>query len=71
VVLGGTLLTGGVGMVFGTLFGGLILGIIATIIDFNGSLNGAWIMIVGGVLLFVFILAQRTIMGSLMSRRAT
>jgi simple sugar transport system permease protein len=71
VVLGGTLLTGGVGMVFGTLFGGLILGIIATIIDFDGSLNGAWIMIVGGLLLFVFILAQRTIMGSFMLRRSS
>ena len=71
VVLGGTLLTGGVGMVFGTLFGGLILGIIATIIDFDGSLNGAWIMIVGGLLLFIFILAQRTIMGSFMLRRST
>ena len=51
VVLGGTLLTGGVGMVAGTLFGGMILGLIATLINFNGSLNGAWIMISGGVLL--------------------
>ena len=67
VVLGGTLLTGGVGLVVGTLFGGLILGLIATIIDFDGSLNGAWIMIVGGLLLFIFILAQRTIMGSFMA----
>ena len=49
VVLGGTLLTGGVGMVAGTLFGGMILGLIATLINFNGSLNGAWIMISGGV----------------------
>ena len=30
VVLGGTLLTGGVGLVAGTLFGGMILGLIAT-----------------------------------------
>lgn len=69
VVLGGTLLTGGVGMVAGTLFGGLILGLIATMIDFNGSLNGAWIMIVSGLLLFLFILAQRLIMRSFMMRR--
>ena len=54
-MLGGTLLTGGVGMVAGTLFGGMILGLIATLINFNGSLNGAWIMISGGVLLFLFI----------------
>ena len=65
VVLGGTLLTGGVGMVAGTLFGGMILGLIATLINFNGSLNGAWIMISGGVLLFIFIVLQRTLVGSM------
>jgi len=64
VVLGGTLLTGGVGMVAGTLFGGMILGLIATLINFNGSLNGAWIMISGGVLLFLFIVMQRSLLGS-------
>lgn len=70
VVLGGTLLTGGVGLVIGTLFGGLILGLIATLINFNGSLNGAWIMIISGFLLFVFIVLQRFVMGSLMTRTA-
>jgi len=69
VVLGGTLLTGGVGMVAGTLFGGLILGLIATLINFNGSLNGAWIMISGGVLLFLFIVMQRSLVGSFNLRR--
>jgi len=64
VVLGGTLLTGGVGMVAGTLFGGMILGLIATLINFNGSLNGAWIMIAGGMLLFIFIVMQRSLVGS-------
>jgi len=64
VVLGGTLLTGGVGMVAGTLFGGMILGLIATLINFNGSLNGAWIMIAGGSLLFIFIVMQRSLVGS-------
>ncbi len=64
VVLGGTMLTGGVGMVAGTLFGGMILGLIATLIDFNGSLNGAWIMISGGILLFIFIVMQRSLVGS-------
>jgi len=71
VVLGGTMLTGGIGMVAGTLFGGMILGLIATIIDFNGSLNGAWIMIVSGVLLFVFIVMQRSLVGSLRLRGST
>jgi simple sugar transport system permease protein len=71
VVLGGTLLTGGVGMVAGTLFGGMILGLIATLIIFNGSLNGAWIMITSGVLLFLFIVMQRSLVGSFSLRRAT
>jgi galactofuranose transport system permease protein len=67
VVLGGTLLTGGVGLVVGTLFGGLILGLITTIIDFDGTLTSAWARIVVGLLLFVFILAQRAILGSVTS----
>ena len=71
VVLGGTLLTGGVGMVAGTLFGGMILGLIATLINFNGSLNGAWIMISGGVLLFVFIVMQRSLVGSFRLRSSS
>ena len=71
VVLGGTMLTGGVGMVAGTLFGGMIFGLIATLINFNGSLNGAWIMISGGILLFLFIVLQRSIVGSLRLGRTT
>ena len=64
VVLGGTLLTGGVGTVAGTLFGGMILGLISTLIIFNGSLNSAWIMISSGILLFAFIAMQRLLVGS-------
>jgi galactofuranose transport system permease protein len=64
VVLGGTLLTGGVGMVAGTLFGGMILGLISTLIIFNGSLNSAWILISSGVLLFVFIILHRFLISS-------
>jgi simple sugar transport system permease protein len=64
VVLGGTLLTGGVGMVAGTLFGGMILGLISTLIIFNGSLNSAWIMISSGVLLFAFIVLHRFLVSS-------
>ena len=61
---GGAALMGGVGMVAGALFGGMILGLIATFINFNGSLNGAWIMISGGVLLFLFIVMQRSLLAS-------
>lgn len=65
VVIGGTLLTGGVGSVVGTLFGVLMLGIIQTLISFDGSLSSWWTRIVVGVLLFVFCLFQR-----LLTRRA-
>lgn len=59
VVIGGTLLSGGVGYVVGTLFGVLMLGIIQTLISFDGSLSSWWTRIVVGALLFVFCLLQR------------
>lgn len=67
VVIGGTLLTGGVGYVLGTFFGVLIQGVIQTIISFEGTLSSWWTKIVIGLLLFVFILLQRV----LSSRRLT
>ncbi|MCJ7530967.1 MAG: hypothetical protein MUO64_08040, partial [Anaerolineales bacterium] len=42
VVIGGTMLAGGVGYVFGTLFGVLITGLIQTLIQFNGTLSSWW-----------------------------
>lgn len=59
VVIGGTLLTGGVGYVLGTLFGVLIQGIIQTIITFEGTLSSWWTKIAIGMLLLLFILMQR------------
>jgi len=59
VVIGGTLLTGGVGYVVGTLFGVLMLGIIQTLISFDGTLSSWWTRIVIGALLFAFCLLQR------------
>lgn len=59
VVIGGTLLTGGVGFVAGTFFGVLIQGVIQTIISFEGTLSSWWTKIVIGLLLFCFILLQR------------
>ena len=59
VVIGGTLLSGGVGYVAGTLFGVHILGIIQTLISFDGSLSSWWTRIVIGALLFAFCLLQR------------
>jgi ribose/xylose/arabinose/galactoside ABC-type transport system permease subunit len=59
VVIGGTLLRGGVGYVAGTLFGVLILGIIQTLIVFEGTLSSWWTRIAVGALLLVFCLLQR------------
>ncbi|MFG1779614.1 galactofuranose ABC transporter, permease protein YjfF [Micromonospora sp. NPDC049051] len=61
VVIGGTVLTGGSGYVFGTVLGVLVLGVIQTLITFDGSLNSWWTRIVIGGLLFAFILLQRLV----------
>lgn len=58
VVIGGTLLTGGVGLVIGTLMGTLILGLIRNLIDNEGTLSTWWTNIATGVLLLLFILLQ-------------
>lgn len=58
VVIGGTLLTGGSGYVEGTLVGVLILGLIQTLITFQGTLSSWWTRIVIAILLFIFITLQ-------------
>ena len=58
VVIGGTMLTGGAGYVFGTMFGVLVLSLIQTLILFNGKLSSWWIRIVIGVLTLLFIGVQ-------------
>ncbi|MEV5030302.1 galactofuranose ABC transporter, permease protein YjfF [Paenibacillus sp. LPE1-1-1.1] len=67
VVIGGTLLSGGVGYIAGTFFGVLIQGVIQTIISFEGTLSSWWTKIVIGLLLCVFILLQKV----LSARRST
>lgn len=59
VVIGGTLLSGGVGTVLGTLFGVAIQGLIQTYINFDGTLSSWWTKIAIGLLLFAFIGLQR------------
>jgi simple sugar transport system permease protein len=61
VVIGGTLLSGGYGSVFGTFLGVLILGIIQTAINFQGTLNSWWTKIFIGALLLAFILLQKAL----------
>jgi simple sugar transport system permease protein len=59
VVIGGTLLTGGFGFVWGSVLGVLVLGTIQTIITFEGTLSSWWTKIFIGGLLLVFIILQR------------
>jgi len=61
VVIGGTLLSGGVGHVLGTLIGVLIFGIIQTGITFQGTLSSWWTKVAVGALLLLFVLLQRLI----------
>lgn len=61
VAIGGALLTGGVGFVPGTMMGVLILGLIQTLISFQGNLNTWWTRIAVGVLLLLFIGLQKLV----------
>lgn len=59
VVIGGTLLTGGVGYVEGTLLGILIYGAILTAPDYLSGFDSSWQRIAIGALLLAFIVLQR------------
>lgn len=76
VVVGGTLLTGGVGSVFGTLVGTLLLGMIVEILQLENNytldhggglyLNSFWQDVIRGIFLLVVVLLQ----SRLLSQRA-
>ena len=57
-VIGGTLLTGGVGNVIGSFFGVLITGTISTLVKTNGKLLSSWSSIAVAALLCFFIVLQ-------------
>lgn len=57
-VIGGTLLSGGVGAPIGTLFGVLIKGTISSLITTQGTLSSWWVRIVLSALLCFFIVLQ-------------
>lgn len=59
VVIGGTLLTGGVGYVIGTFIGVMLPGVIRTYLTLDGSLTPWWTKIIIGILLFAFIALQK------------
>lgn len=67
-VIGGTLLSGGVGTPFGTLFGVLIKGTITSLITTQGTLSSWWVRIVLSVLLCFFIVLQ-SVLGSLKKKK--
>jgi len=60
VVIGGTLLSGGRGYVLGSMIGVLVYGTIKTVISFLGA-EQAWMQIIVGGLLLLFVLIQRFI----------
>lgn len=69
VVVGGTLLTGGIGSVGATLAGALLLGLVFNVINFeNGkgwiSLSSSWQTVVRGVFLLVVVILQAKIAGA-------
>jgi ribose/xylose/arabinose/galactoside ABC-type transport system permease subunit len=63
VVIGGTLLAGGVGSVFGTLIGVLMLGLILTsITTYEGMTSSGMTRVAIGGLLLIFVLLQKLLM---------
>jgi simple sugar transport system permease protein len=58
-VVGGTLLTGGVGSAMGTLVGVLTIGLITTIVKDNEGLSSGWTRVATGCLLLLFVGLQR------------
>ena len=59
-VIGGVLLSGGVGFVLGSLIGVLVLGIIQVFVTAE-NLDSYWTRIMTGILLLVFVLVQRVL----------
>lgn len=58
-VIGGVMLTGGVGYMVGTMLGVLLKATIPSLITFNGNLSSWWAKIATGALLLLFIGIQR------------
>lgn len=75
VVVGGTLLTGGLGSIPATIIGALLLGLVFNILNFeNGkgiiSFSAYWQMVIRGAFLFIVILFQARVM-KLETQKAT
>lgn len=70
VVMGGTMLSGGYGYVFGTLFGVMVLSVTQVLIQFIGSLSSWWTKIVIGILTLTFIGVQTVLANRRENRQA-
>ena len=71
VVMGGTMLSGGAGYVFGTFFGVLVLAVTQALIQFIGTLSSWWTKIVIGALTLTFIGVQSVLANRKASRALT
>ncbi|MBA2700506.1 MAG: ABC transporter permease [Chloroflexi bacterium] len=61
VVIGGTLLTGGLGSIAGTLAGVLLLNVINNVINQVGTLSSYFQQVVSGLFLIIVVLVQRSL----------
>ena len=61
-VIGGVLLSGGVGYMIGTFFGVLLKAVIPCLITFNGTLSSWWGKIITGALVLLFVALQQIVM---------
>lgn len=61
-VIGGVLLSGGVGYMVGTFFGVLLKAVIPSLITFNGTLSSWWGKIITGLLVLLFVALQQVVM---------
>ena len=61
-IIGGTLLSGGVGNVIGSFFGSMILGTLQKIIWFSGLKEAYWQDMANGVMLGIFIVMQSVVL---------
>ena len=61
-VIGGVLLSGGVGYMVGTFFGVLLKAIIPALVTFNGTLSSWWGKIITGLLVLIFVALQQVVM---------
>ena len=71
-VIGGVLLSGGVGYMIGTFFGVLLKAVIPSLITFNGTLSSWWGKIITGALVLLFVALQQIVMhGKLFKKKGT